>query len=53
MTESLCLNGGQVETGFASVISVEPLLGLLHDNNIYPGNNGEMVKSFSTTPIDY
>ncbi|QJB55922.1 serine protease [Pseudodesulfovibrio sp. zrk46] len=52
MTESLNHNDGFAETGFASVLSIEPLLVLLEKNGIYPGENREMVEmvSFSDDP---
>lgn len=43
-TESLHGPEHSVETGFAAAISIEPLLVLLHENRIYPGENGPLIR---------
>lgn len=48
MTESLHIENGRPSMGFASVISVEPLLSLLSDNGIFPGDNQNMVELISS-----
>lgn len=45
LTESLVTNDKAAETGYSSAISVEPLLAMLHDNGIYPGNNRKTVEA--------
>lgn len=44
MTESLVMNNQSEELGYASAISLEPLLALLHENGIYPGKNKETLE---------
>ena len=44
MTESLVANKQTEELGYSSAISVEPLLALLHENSIYPGENRETLE---------
>lgn len=39
LTESLIMNYQSVELGYLSAVSVEPLLALLHENEVYPGKN--------------
>jgi S1-C subfamily serine protease len=44
LTESLVMNEQKEELGYSSAISVEPLLSLLHENNIYPGSNKKTIE---------
>ncbi len=44
MTESLVTNNQSEELGYLSAISIEPLLVLLHEHGIYPGNNKEILE---------
>ncbi|WP_461373707.1 S1 family peptidase [Candidatus Aquicultor sp.] len=45
LTESLVENNKDAETGFASAISIEPLLNLLYENRIMPREIAEVFKS--------
>jgi hypothetical protein len=41
--------------GFPAVLSIEPLLDLMHENWIFPGENGKLVKelySFDDEPLE-
>lgn len=49
-TESLVLDNKEAELGYSAVLSVEPLLDLLYENDIFPGKNGEFLK-FLYSPI--
>lgn len=44
LTESLIMNGKDAEMGYSSAISIEPLLVMLHDNGIYPGNSRKIIE---------
>ena len=45
LTESLVVNSKDAETGYSSAISVEPLLAMLHENGVYPGNNRKIIQA--------
>lgn len=49
VTSSLVRDGAAAETGYLSVLTIEPLLQLLADNEIYPASNGEWVREYSGT----
>lgn len=51
-TESLLGAEHVLETGFAAAISIEPLLVLLHDNRIYPGENGRIIRELLSATDD-
>lgn len=44
LTESLGVNYQAEELGYSSAISIEPLLALLHANEIYPASNRETIE---------
>lgn len=44
LTESLVVNSQPEELGYSSAISVEPLLELLQENEVYPGKNKETIE---------
>ena len=44
LTESLVMNDQTEELGYSSAISVEPLLVLLQENGVYPGDNKETIE---------
>lgn len=44
LTESLVVNNQSEELGYSSAISVEPLLMLLQENGVYPGENRETIE---------
>ncbi len=44
LKESLVINNQSEELGYSSAISVEPLLALLQENGVYPGNNRETIE---------
>jgi len=46
LTESLDEGKRESELGFSAAISVEPLLVLLQQNEIYPASNGEFIREF-------
>lgn len=54
LTESLVTNDKAAETGYSCAISVEPLLSMLHDNGIYPGNNRNIIEAlFDDVNLDF
>lgn len=44
LVEALVMNGKDAEMGYSSAISIEPLLAMLHENGVYPGNNRQVIE---------
>ena len=53
LTESLIESDKPAEIGFASAISIEPLINLIYENNIDIGEGSKFIKELIGEPLDW
>ncbi|GAA1768210.1 serine protease [Luedemannella helvata] len=53
MVQSLVTDHAPPELGFGVALTIEPLLSLLHANDLYPGSNAELMRELGFGPEEY